>query len=148
MSKHFLNRLTLRNVHFSDECALIASNSAQVDHFYNISQCSVSPSAMSWLLCITPVLFDKGLLSQQLSLLYREAVGKMPVSGFVSQHLAPSSSSLSLLIASLYLARSNTSGSFFVSISRWITGAMQKTIWHDVALKRASLCGAILPCLL
>lgn len=35
-----------------------------------ISPCSDSPSAMSRLLCITPVLFEKCLLSHQLSLLY------------------------------------------------------------------------------
>lgn len=58
----------------------------------------------------------------------------------MSQHLVSSNLSLSLLIASLYHAHSNTPGRIFVSISCWITGAMQKTIWHDVLLKRASLC--------
>lgn len=33
----FPNYLTLRNVHFSDDCALIASLSAQVYCLYNIS---------------------------------------------------------------------------------------------------------------
>lgn len=47
--------------------------SAQVHCSYNISLYSVSPSAMSRLLCITPVLFDKRLLPHQLSLLYRGA---------------------------------------------------------------------------
>lgn len=70
VSKLFLNYLTLRNVHFSDDCALIASYSAQVDCLYNMSLYSVSPSAMSRLLCITPVSFEKCLLSHQLSLLY------------------------------------------------------------------------------
>jgi len=73
VSKRFLKCLTLRNVHFSDDCALIASNSAQVYRLYNISLYSVSPSAMSWRFCIAPVLFDKGLISHQLSLLYRGA---------------------------------------------------------------------------
>lgn len=63
----------------------------------------------------------------------------------ILSHLVPS---LSLLIASFYFAHSITSGSIFVSISRWITGGTQKTIWHDVVLKRAPLCDAILPCLL
>lgn len=73
---------------------------------------------------------------------------KIPVRDSVSQRLVSSNPSLSLLIASLYCAHSNTSGSIFVSISCWITGAMQKTIWHDVVLKWASLCDAVLPCLL
>lgn len=58
--------------------------------------------------------------------------------------------SLSLLIASLYRrSRQHPPGSAFVSISCRITGAMQKTIWHDVFfffLNRASLCDAALPC--
>lgn len=37
LSKLFLNYLTLRNVHFSDDCALIASQSAQVYCLYKIS---------------------------------------------------------------------------------------------------------------
>lgn len=152
MSKLLLNYLTLRNVHFSDDCALIASYSAQVYCLYNISPYSVSPSAMSRLLCITPVSFEKRLLFSpyqlSVSTLWRVLGEKIPVSGFMSQRLVSSNPSLSLLIASLYRARSNTPGSVFVSISCWITGAMQKTIWHEVVLKRASLCDAVLPCLL
>lgn len=45
---------------------------------------------MSRLLCIIRVLFDKGLLSHQLSLLYGWAARKIPVSSFMSQHLESS----------------------------------------------------------
>lgn len=65
-----LNYLTLRNMHFSDDCAMIASYSSQVYCLFKIPLYSVSPSAMSWFLCITPISFEKHLLSHQLSLLY------------------------------------------------------------------------------
>lgn len=110
----------------------------------------VSPSAMSPILCITPGLRQKWLLSQQLPLLYGGAGEKIPVSGFVSQHLVSPNPSLSLLVASLYSAHRNTFGSIFVSISCWITGAMQKTIWHDVVFKAgiALWCRSPLPALI
>lgn len=69
-----MNYLTLKEIYtFQTTCAVIASYSAQVYCLYNISLYSVSPSAMSWLLCITPVLIEKCLRSHQLSLLYGRA---------------------------------------------------------------------------
>ena len=60
---------------FSDDCAVIASYSAQVYCLYNTLY-SFSPSAMSQLLCIIPVLFEKHLLSHQLSLLLYGGAGR------------------------------------------------------------------------
>lgn len=145
-SKLFLNDLTLRNVYFSGGRELIASHSDSPYCLYNVSLFRVSLSAMSLPLhhsCFHLRCFPASCLYCM------EALGeKIPACDFMSQRLVSSNPSLSLLIASLYCALSNTSGSIFVSISCWITGAMQKTIWHDVVLKRASLCDAVLPCLL
>lgn len=113
--------------------------------------CIISPCIVFHLLqchgsSASPPFCLRNAFFHQLSLPYPEK--KIPVSGYMSQHLVSSNPSLSLLIASLYCAHSNTPRSIFVSISCWITEAMQKTIWHDVVLKRASLCDAVLPCLL
>lgn len=136
VSKPFQSYLTLRNTHFSDDCALIASYSAQVYCWYNnISLYSVSPSAMSRLLHRSCFRLRRFFPLAVSAIWWRKYL-----------HVtAPSSPFLSLLIASLYRARRDTFGSVFVSISCWIRGAMQKTIWHDVVLKRASLCDAVPP---
>lgn len=143
----FLNNLTLRNVHFSDDCALIASYSAQVYCLYNISLYRVSPSTMSRLLCVTHV-FIWDAFPLAVSTVWRRWERKYL--SLTSCHnvlcfpMPPCHSSL-LLFTVLTAIPLGTS---FVSISWWITGAMQKTIWHDVVLKWASLCDAVLLCLL
>lgn len=122
----------------------------------------ISPRAAFHLLqcygCSASLLFLllKRLLSQQMSLLYgeagRESTCLQPhvTTSCVSQSLPVTPHCLPLPILQQYPPPTPppTRGSIFVSISCWITEAMQKTIWHDVVLKRASLRDAVLPCLL
>lgn len=98
----------------------------------------ISPSAKSRLLCFAPVfIWDAFLAGLALYCTeeLREKKKTTPVCGFMSHCLVSSNPSLSLLIASLRCVHSDTSGSIFVSISCWITGATQKTIWHDAVFK-------------
>lgn len=118
---------------------------AQVNCLYIIFLYTSSPSAKSYLPCIA---LRGACFSHQLSLYY-SVLGRRYLSpGLCHNFLCLPIPSLSLLIAFLYLARCSTFECVLLSISYWITGAMQKTIWHDVVLKQASLCDAVLPCLL
>lgn len=123
------------------DCVLLSSGIIPPRIVFHLLQCHGSSASL--LVCMTNA-FPPAASTVQRS---RE---KIPVSGFVSQHLVSSNPSLSLLIASLYSAHRNTFGSIFVSISCWITGAMQKTIWHDVVFEAgiALWCRSPLPALI
>lgn len=123
------------------DCVLLSSGIIPPRIVFHLLQCHGSSASL--LVCMMNA-FPPAASTVQRS---RE---KIPVSGFVSQHLVSSSPSLSLLIASLYSAHRNTFGSIFVSISCWITGAMQKTIWHDVVFEAgiALWCRSPLPALI
>lgn len=115
--------------------------------------CGISPSAMPPLLGFHACFHLRRFLSRCLSTVpksrvrEREREKRTPVCGFMSRRLVSSNPSLSLLIASLCCVHSKTSGSIFVSISCWITGAVHKTIWHDAVFNAGvALCDAVLPC--
>lgn len=109
-----------------------------------------SPSAMSPLLAFHACFHLRRFLSRCLSTVPKSRERERrttPVCGFMSRRLASSNPCLSLLIASLCCVHSKTSGSIFVSISCWITGAVHKTIWHDAVFNAGvALCDAALPC--
>lgn len=106
--------------------------------YYYESLFRISPSAKSRLLCFTPVFIWDAFIAGWAFYCTEEPREKKrttPVCGFVSHCLVSSNPSLSLLIASLRCVHSDASGSIFVSISCWITGATHKTIWHDALFK-------------